>query len=340
MNWASVTNLENWKDFAREIAWRLTPGESVPALPPSWPLDGQKLAALSVVWPSAYQWPPASTWMDSILTGLRHFVPVQFAPLPQTYPTAVRVQVRISGVTHEVAIDYSDLMTIDEECAGRVALYFKMQCAREGYRLPNVVPGGFVPYHHDLYRYLSRLRHIRDHRPAWYDVYGRFGMEFAGEIRQEAHTLLSRQNTFRYEGGLRRLRYSRFLNEVAHSKICIDLPGKGDFCFRLVDYLAVGACIIGPRHHTTLHMDLKDREHMVYAADDLSDLVDLCRYYLQHDREREEICRNSRLFFDRYLHRRQMGAYYLSRCLQHLPFPPLAAGGGSGVAEVAKGRLE
>src|SRR5262249_18290776 len=132
----------------------------------------------------------------------------------------------------------------------------------------------------------------------------------------EAVQLLSNQSSFHYEGGLSKVRYSRFLREVARSKICIDLPGNGDFCFRLIDYLAVGTCVIGPRHRTLLHVPLVDRKHIVYTQDDLSDLIELCMFYLKNDEARENICQNSRLFFDQYLQRDQLAAYYLSCCLR------------------------
>jgi glycosyltransferase involved in cell wall biosynthesis len=190
-----------------------------------------------------------------------------------------------------------------------------MQYALGGYGRPHLVPGGYVPADPALYTYLGRLRALRDRRDYAHDVYGRFSLDYAPAVRQRAHELLSRQPHFQYEGSLQRVRYSRFLREVARSRICIDLPGNGDFCFRLIDYLAVGACIIGPRHGTALPVPLIEGEHIIYAKDDLSDLVDLCRQYLADDERREAISRNARRLFDDHLHRRSLAAYYLHTIL-------------------------
>ncbi len=100
---------------------------------------------------------------------------------------------------------------------------------------------------------------------------------------------------------------------MARTKIGIDLPGNGDFCFRLIDYLSIGVCVIGPKPRTEFPVPLVDGEHIVYCKPDLSDLVPLCRRYLADDRERTRIARNARDYFDRYLHRDQLARYYLHR---------------------------
>jgi spore maturation protein CgeB len=58
--------------------------------------------------------------------------------------------------------------------------------------------------------------------------------------------------------------------------------------------------------------------HYVAVKDDLSDLVDVCRYYLSREAERAEIARSGRDFFDRYLHCDQLAAYYLRTVMDRL----------------------
>ena len=128
--------------------------------------------------------------------------------------------------------------------------------------------------------------------------------------------MLSEQSAFGFTGSTQRVRHGQSLREVAQAKICIDLPGNGDFCFRLIDYLAIGACIIGPAHRTVMHVPLVDREHLVHCEPDLSDLVSLCKRYLQDDDERRRMTSNARSYFDRYLHRDQLSAYYLHIALE------------------------
>jgi len=67
-----------------------------------------------------------------------------------------------------------------------------------------------------------------------------------------------------------------------------------------------------------MHVGLEDRKHLVYTGDDLSDLVPLRDYYLEHSAEREQISDNARKYFDSYLHREQLAAYYLNQCLTRL----------------------
>lgn len=112
--------------------------------------------------------------------------------------------------------------------------------------------------------------------------------------------------------------YIDFLKEVAQSKICIDLPGLGDFCFRLINYLAIGSFVIAYPHRTMLHVPLVDRKHIIYCKEDFSDLIELCEYYLENADQRETIARNACEFFDLNLHKDNLVRYYLRTCLNRL----------------------
>jgi hypothetical protein len=114
------------------------------------------------------------------------------------------------------------------------------------------------------------------------------------------------------------VRYSRFLREAVRSKICIDVPGNADVCCRLVDYLAIGACVIGFKPRTEFHVPLVDGKHIVFAKPDLSDLTNLCEQFLHNIEQREQIANNARNFFDQYLHRDQIAAYYLSQYFERV----------------------
>jgi hypothetical protein len=268
-------------------------------------------SGVEILWPTTYQWAPAHQWVDGLLHEFRRSSAVQRVPVAQSYPGIVVFRIRVDGQERAIAIDYSDYSKLNDDCAAECVLYFKMQFDRAGYASDHVVPGGFVPRDEEIYSYLPRLRAARDKQPFRYDVYGRFGREFATEVRARAAEILQNQARFRYEGGLSKVRYSRSLREVARAKICIDLPGNGAFCFRLIDYLAVGACVISYPHANRLPRPLVDREHIVYCREDLSDLPDLCEHYLHNDDEREKICLRSRAYFDANLHRRRLAAYYL-----------------------------
>ncbi len=315
-----VNSARSWRYVLWETYQRSFPPHHT-RTPISWPLDPGELSHLAVRWPASYDCEEAEIWMANLRAGFRRYVRVDREPLAQSYrgdPRVVLLEFVWKGRPYPVAVDYSDYLDrLHEDCLKDVALYFKMQYLRGGYGSDKVVPGGYVNPSPDYYKYLGRLRALRD-RPPVFDVYGRFGLTNGGQVRQRAVRLLTEQRAFRYEGATSTVRYSRSLIEAARAKVCIDLPGNGPFCFRLLDYLGIGSCVIGPAHPTALHVPLEDRKHIVYAKDDLSDLIDLCRYYVEHEAARAEIVRNSRDFFDRYLHRDQLAAYYLFTALERL----------------------
>ena len=90
------------------------------------------------------------------------------------------------------------------------------------------------------------------------------------------------------------------------------------YMFRLIDYLSVGICIVGPPHRTELPVSLVDRRHIILCGPDLSDLVSLCQQYLEDDTARRQVARNVREYFDRYLHRDQLSSFYLLQLFKKL----------------------
>lgn len=281
-------------------AWRCTPDE-----------------VRDVVWnfPIKYEWERAITWTDPLRRVLNRSVKVGAVDLPQTYQGIVLTQFVRRGKAHDVIIDYSDYAEINGEAAKRASVYFKMQYKRGGYGLSHVIPGGYVADSRQIYFALPRLRKLRDGRNFAFDVYGRFSLDFAAGIRRQAVELLMGQKSFAFEGGLKKVTYKQFLRDITRARICIDLPGNGDFCHRLVNYFAIGACVIAAPHGNTLHVPIVDRQHIAYAKADLSDLIDLCEFYLKNTEAREEMCRQNRRYFDLYLHQDNLAAYYLRSCL-------------------------
>jgi hypothetical protein len=312
-----LNGLHTLRDRAVEAALRtLAAGPSV--VNREWEVSPEELKDVTIRWPSTYPWPTARLWVDTLLYGLRKRVRVELAPLAQAYRGTLIFQFVVRGKSQDAAIDYSDYPEINEESVERCRVYFKMQHLREGYGRENVLPGGYVCDSRKIYLHLPRLRRLRDRRAFDFDVYGRFSTEFAGETRRRAVELLREQTAFRFEGGLKKVKYLEFLKEIARARVCIDLPGEGDFCFRLINYLAVGACVVGPQPRNVLNAPLLDRVHVAYTKDDLSDLVEVCRFYVENEEAREEMCRASRDFFEKNLHMDNLTAYYLRSCLDRL----------------------
>jgi hypothetical protein len=304
-----------WGEIARDWTWRLGPAHT-PEVAPAATFTPDELTGVRLLWPATYQWSEAEGWVGNLLLGFRRLVPIVRTDLPQPCSGVVLVRLVHDGGSHDVAIDYSDYPDrIDQEGLHRAACYFKMQFHPDGYGDDRIVPGGYINASKNLYHYLPRLRRSKDRQPPLYDVYGRFGLSFASEIRKKAVTLLREQTEFGFTGSTGIVRHGQSLREVARAKISIDMPSNSPFTFRLCDYLAIGACIVGPPHRARMHAPLVDREHLYYCAEDLSDLLDICRHLLADDAERARITRNAREYFDRYVHRDQLARYYLRTIL-------------------------
>jgi glycosyltransferase involved in cell wall biosynthesis len=108
------------------------------------------------------------------------------------------------------------------------------------------------------------------------------------------------------------------MDEMCRARVCLDLPGRGEFCYRLVEYLAVGACVIGPELETALPRPLESGVHLVRVPRDLDGLVDACERLLSDSDLRETISRNAAEYFDRYLALEQLGGYYLDAIWRRL----------------------
>jgi hypothetical protein len=308
-----AVSARRWREIAQEWAWA---AGSPPVAPPelSWPLDPSRLSRCVLRWPRRYAWGPARIWADPLLEGLRRHVRVEHADIAQPYDGIVRFDWVSDRVAHPVALDYWDYPEVNDACAAGTGLYFKMQYREEGYERERVLPGGFVPARPrgrpGFYRLLGKLREERGRGSYECDVYGRFSLAYATETRREVHEALSACDGLTYVGSLEVVGYGRFLREAAHARVCLDLPGNGDLCHRLVEYLGIGACVVSLRHGTRLHVPLSDGAEIAYAGD-VAELVELCRRYAGDDGAREAMATRARAYFDRYLHRDQLAAYYL-----------------------------
>ncbi|OVE82311.1 hypothetical protein BVY04_01325 [bacterium M21] len=275
---------------------------------------------LQIRWPTNLADPDGihNGLLDPLLHGLRELVDVELCSISQRFKHVTTIECICEGKTHQVIVDFWDHPHVNEEAAANAILYFKYQNVGGLNAHNNVVPGGYHPKRMDLYAFLPWLRGVRDRQQDLFEVYGRFGPDFAKDARRKNLSLLRDQGDFRFEGGLARIRYSRYLREIACSKICINLPGNGPLCFRLFDYLAVGACVISTPFFTELPAPLIDRKHIVFCAEDSSDLLELCNYYLNHDDERIAMQKASREYYDENVQPLKWAGYFLSKLQEHL----------------------
>ncbi|MGH2867144.1 MAG: hypothetical protein ACRDNK_06185 [Solirubrobacteraceae bacterium] len=285
----------------------------VPRTPSTWPVSAEVRDRLSIRWPAAYEWAPAGKWVDGLRSALAAQVRVSTVDIEQPYEGMVVLEVKLDDETYQVGIDYFDKDRLLDAVLRQCQLVFKMQYLADGYGLGQVVPGGYVPGRPYLYRLLPGLRHLRHRARPRYEVYGRFGAGYAADTRRAAIDALQSQHEFRYEGSLRVLPYASYLREAALSRICIDLPGNGDMCHRLVDYLALGCCVVRPSLRTRLHVPLEDRLNVRFVDDVESDLVSACAGLLSEPVEAAEMGAAALRYFDAYLRVDQLAGYYVDR---------------------------
>ncbi len=312
-----------YPNMAREALWNLVPRPLTP-LPLSWPLSGSDISDVSVTWPVLPRRDVFAGWLESVRRGLEAHVTVSTAEFEQPRSGIIMFGVRVGGTNYHVALDCNDTSTVDGELASRVPLYFKLQHSLQSYPHTSVVPGGYIVGQFQLYNYLERLRRLRDTRAPLHEVYGRFGKRDV-PIRRAMVEELQRQRRFGYRGGFGTVLYVESMVEIARSRVCFDAPGRGSFCLRLCDYLAVGSCIVAMPHQNRLHVPLVDGEHLAYTRADGRDLVDVCASLLEDESARNGLIRRSREYFDRYLEPRQLGAYYIATALE--PRVPHDVGG-------------
>ena len=313
---AMYSQPRTWIDKGVELAWRTLPGPSVSPLKPTWPVDREVLRDVVVRWPWV-EWKARRMIGVQVRHWLSQYVRTVDADIPQPYDRVITFEVDVRGARHRVMVETSDYADLNEAAYADAALYFKMEFAKEGYGdRERLLPGGYTPNDLAIYRYLPRLRALRDHAPPLYEVSGRYGLSM--EKRRVPMEILRTSTRFSFYGGEGKVRYSRYLREVARSRVCIDLPSMSSVTFRMIDYLAIGTCIVGPPHTNKMIEPFIDGVHVAYCQPDYSDLEAVCVRLLENENARLALVRNSRAFFDTYLHPVQLGAYYAHHILSKL----------------------
>jgi hypothetical protein len=307
----SLLKPDTWRGLGLEATATLQRQTPVQEL--SWPLPED--IEMRILWPRSYDSPLAERWLGAIRDALRILVTAEEAHIPQVFPRILLAEIFYDGERRRIALDYADSMSLNERCAEQVDIYFKMQFRDDGYALQHVVPGGFVANGPSVLQYLPILRGLRRRRSYRYDVYGAFSERYASHIRRRAIDLLKAERRFAYEGGLEVARYSTHLLKTARARVCIDLPGNGPFCFRLVEYLAIGSCIVAAPHGARLHVPLTSGEQLIYTRPDLADLPAVAASLVQDEGRRERLANAASVYYDRYLHPTQLAAYYLQTTL-------------------------
>jgi glycosyltransferase involved in cell wall biosynthesis len=263
-----------------------------------------------VHWPTAYEHRNAARFVEPIRAALGRLAPLRATAIEQPVAGLVIFGLECAGEIHRVALDYFDIDAISEVALDTVDVYFKMQFRESGYDAPNVFPGGYVAGAGPLYRHWCRLRRLRAAGASSSDVFGRFGLH-GSELRGRAIEILAADGRFRFVGGGRPAEQLRYLREMARARVCIDLPGRGPFCYRLVEAMALGCCVVAVPHRARLPVRLAADVEIAYCAPDLSDLADVCLRYVEDADARDALGSAAAAYFDRNLHPLRLARYYL-----------------------------
>lgn len=115
-------------------------------------------------------------------------------------------------------------------------------------------------------------------------------------IRTKALDLLSGQFDCASNGTTRNQVFSKYkrkglqyLHELAACKITINLRGVGYDTMRYWEAPAVGSLMISAKPKIEIPNNFIDREEVVFCNDDLSNLIELCNYYLENNQARKKI---------------------------------------------------
>ena len=139
------------------------------------------------------------------------------------------------------------------------------------------------------------------HLPKKYKYDVAFWAVESAKIRTDALNLLENKFDCKNNGTTRNQimkKYKRkgsfYLQEIASSKIGLNFRGGGWDTLRFWELTAMGCFVISQKLNIHIDHPFIDKEDIVYCKDDLSDLIELCEYYLEHEDERNKIAANAR----------------------------------------------
>ena len=227
----------------------------------------------TIRWPARYSWHRNHTRLNPILEALKRFAKIEpYEPQVEGFdwhaqggfpvdpalldrigspgfpkdPNDLRgeiILVEVAGKRSSFALDYSDYMLISPRIREETDLIFKCILSPEEDD-PKIIPMGYFPANPRL---LAVARRLEFRRPASrkFDVFGRFGSWT--DTRDFRETLVQRmeRSSLAFAGGFGGLRpYAPYLQELRHSRMCLDAPGQAPISFRLAEGMALGAVVV------------------------------------------------------------------------------------------------
>lgn len=236
----------------------------------------------------------------------------------------ILLEVAIDGKRKKVWFDIADHKRMFPQVILNGELYFKVQCHRDHLSNKNVRPIGQSVFRPDLYfEMVDKLRKLKDEKSYLYDVMGVFREHPKLDRRQCVDIVLQQKwkafvRLFAFPGrqsipvneGRTQLSYENHLESQARAKISLSIPGRGHKCFRDTEVLGMGGCLL-VLESGYVSQEKLDKKCWLTVKPDFSNFVEVVDYYLKHNDEREEVARNGRAYFDKYLSPEAMANNFL-----------------------------
>jgi hypothetical protein len=117
-------------------------------------------------------------------------------------------------------------------------------------------------------------------------------------IRTQALTLIQDRFDCRKNDSVRNQTFRKYkrkglayLQELKQSKITLNFRGVGWDTLRYWEVTALGRFLVSQKPQIVIPNNFRHGKEIVFCQDSLSDLVELCEYYLKNETEREQIAK-------------------------------------------------
>lgn len=141
------------------------------------------------------------------------------------------------------------------------------------------------------------------------------------DVRVKALDLLENEFDCKENGTERNQKFSKYkrkgdeyLRELSRCKIVLNFRGGGWDTMRYWEVPAIGRFMISQKPGIVIPDNYREGKEIVFCKDDLSDLTDLCDYYLKNELKREEVAKNAMEFTKAY-HTDSKRIEYIFNCM-------------------------
>ena len=242
-------------------------------------------------------------------------------------PALIPIDIQVKQQKYKAFYDYSDFLPLlsKEEIP-----YFKIQYNPIHFKKKHIFPIGQTCTNLEIIRYMPNL--YKQKKTNKYDIVAMFrATNF--KLRCDCIDLILQQKWKSLAGisGYRnrpivpkhlyksKISYLDHLEAQCQSKICVSLPGVGKgtsfWSWRATEILALGNCMLTTR--PTCFLPNHPSDCWIEVEEDLSDFITKVNYYLKHEKERKQIAKNGKKYFDAYLSPEAMCKNLINQTLEY-----------------------